>query len=315
MNTTLGVIMDPIESIKVQKDSTFAMLLAAQHRGWELLYMEQGDLSLSDGVTYARMRPLRVRDNASNWYQLGDQRQAPLDSLDVVLMRKDPPFDMEYIYTTYLLEQAEHRGCLVVNRPQALRDANEKLFTSEFNDCTPPTLVSRSAAEIRSFLDQHQDIILKPLGGMGGASVFRVRRDDPNTSVIIETLTLHGTQFTMAQQFIPEISAGDKRILMIDGEAVPYALARIPAKGETRGNLAAGGRGEGQPLSERDQWIAAQVGPELKRRGILFAGLDVIGNYLTEINVTSPTCIRELDRQFNLDIAGDLMDRIAERLQ
>ncbi len=315
MNTTLGVIMDPIESIKVQKDSTFAMLLAAQHRGWELLYMEQGDLSLSDGVTYARMRPLRVRDNASNWYQLGDQRQAPLDSLDVVLMRKDPPFDMEYIYTTYLLEQAEHRSCLVVNRPQALRDANEKLFTSEFNDCTPPTLVSRSAAEIRSFLDQHQDIILKPLGGMGGASVFRVRRDAPNTSVIIETLTLHGTQFTMAQQFIPEISAGDKRILMIDGEAVPYALARIPAKGETRGNLAAGGRGEGQPLSERDQWIAAQVGPELKRRGILFAGLDVIGDYLTEINVTSPTCIRELDRQFNLDIAGDLMDRIAERLQ
>ncbi|KRT54789.1 glutathione synthase [endosymbiont of Ridgeia piscesae] len=315
MNTTLGVIMDPIESIKVQKDSTFAMLLAAQHRGWELLYMEQGDLSLSDGVTYARMRPLRVRDNASNWYQLGDQRQAPLDSLDVVLMRKDPPFDMEYIYTTYLLEQAEHRGCLVVNRPQALRDANEKLFTSEFNNCTPPTLVSRSAAEIRSFLDQHQDIILKPLGGMGGASVFRVRRDDPNTSVIIETLTLHGTQLTMAQQFIPEINAGDKRILMIDGEAVPYALARIPAKGETRGNLAAGGRGEGQPLSERDQWIAAQVGPELKRRGILFAGLDVIGDYLTEINVTSPTCIRELDRQFNLDIAGDLMDRIAERLQ
>jgi glutathione synthase len=315
MNTTLGVIMDPIESIKIQKDSTFAMLLAAQHRGWELLYMEQGDLSLSDGVTYARMRPLRVRDNASNWYQLGDQRQAPLDSLDVVLMRKDPPFDMEYIYTTYLLEQAEHRGCLVVNRPQALRDANEKLFTSEFNNCTPPTLVSRSAAEIRSFLDQHQDIILKPLGGMGGASVFRVRRDDPNTSVIIETLTLHGTQLTMAQQFIPEINAGDKRILMIDGEAVPYALARIPAKGETRGNLAAGGRGEGQPLSERDQWIAAQVGPELKRRGILFAGLDVIGDYLTEINVTSPTCIRELDRQFNLDIAGDLMDRIAERLQ
>ncbi len=244
MNTTLGVIMDPIESIKVQKDSTFAMLLAAQHRGWELLYMEQGDLSLSDGVTYARMRPLRVRDNASNWYQLGDQRQAPLDSLDVVLMRKDPPFDMEYIYTTYLLEQAEHRGCLVVNRPQALRDANEKLFTSEFNDCTPPTLVSRSAAEIRSFLDQHQDIILKPLGGMGGASVFRVRRDEPNTSVIIETLTLHGTQFTMAQQFIPEISAGDKRILMIDGEARPVRSgAHSGPRGRPAANLAAGGRG------------------------------------------------------------------------
>jgi glutathione synthase len=314
MSIKLGIVMDPIESIKIHKDSSFAMLLAAQAKGWELYYLQQEDLTLRDGHCHARMRRLLVEDNPTGWYEFLGEMTAPLESLDSVLMRKDPPFDMEYIYTTYLLEQAEQRGCLVVNRPASLRDANEKLFTSFFPQCCPPTLVTRQSAAIRDFARDQQDIIIKPLGGMGGASVFRVRQDDPNLSVIIETLTRHGREYTMCQRFIPEITAGDKRILMVDGEAVPYALARIPAEGETRGNLAAGGRGEGVPLSERDRWIANQVGPELKKRGILFAGLDVIGDYLTEINVTSPTCIRELDHQYELDIAGDLMDCIAKYL-
>ena len=314
MTIHIGVVMDPIDSIKIHKDSTFAMLLAAQARGWHIHYMQQCDLSLRDGECHAETRQLQVRDDPSGWFEFGDRQQLPLHQLDVVLMRKDPPFDMEYVYTTYLLQQAESKGCLVVNRPNSLRDANEKLFTALFPQCTPPTLVTRNATEIRDFHRQHEDIILKPLGGMGGASIFRVPPRDPNLGVIIETLTRHGGQYTMAQRFIPEITAGDKRILMIDGEPVPYALARIPAEGETRGNLAAGGRGEGVPLSERDRWIAQQVGPELKSRGILFAGLDVIGDYLTEINVTSPTCIRELDRQYGLDIAGDLMDTIAAKL-
>jgi glutathione synthase len=307
--------MDPIESIKTYKDSSFAMLLAAQARGWSINYLQQRDLSLRDGRCHARMQRIRVQDDASAWFEILDEVIAPLDTMDVVMMRKDPPFDMEYIYTTYLLEQAESQGSLVVNRPASLRDANEKLFTAFFPQCCPPTLVSRRADELKKFSREQEDIILKPLGGMGGASVFHARLNDPNLSVIIETLTQHGTEYTMAQRFIPEISAGDKRILMVDGEPVPYALARIPAAGETRGNLAAGGRGEGIPLSQRDRWIADQVGPELKRRGILFAGLDVIGDYLTEINVTSPTCIRELDKQFGLDIAGDLMDCIARKLR
>jgi glutathione synthase len=314
MSIKLGVIMDPIESIKINKDSTFAMLLAAQARDWEVYYLQQRDLSLRDGRCFAHGHNLEVRDDPAGWHYLHGEITAPLDSLDVILMRKDPPFDMEYIYTTYLLEQAERRGCLVVNRPASLRDANEKLFTAFFPQCCPPTLVTREVTAIRDFLKEQEDIILKPLGGMGGASVFRVRRDDPNLSVIVETLTLHGTQYTMVQRFIPEIASGDKRILLVDGVAVPYALARIPAAGETRGNLAAGGRGVGVPLSERDRWIAEQVGPELKNRGILFAGLDVIGDYLTEINITSPTCIRELDREFKLDIAGDLMDSIERHL-
>lgn len=315
MSIKLGIVMDPIESIKIKKDSSFAMFLAAQARDWEIYYLQQHDLSLRDGRCQARIRRLEVEDNPKRWYRFLGEERVLLDSLDVVLMRKDPPFDMEYIYTTYLLEQAELRGCLVVNRPASLRDANEKLFTSLFPQCCPPTLVTRQARALRDFACEQQDIILKPLGGMGGASVFRVRQNDPNLSVIIETLTRHGAEYTMAQRFIPEITSGDKRILMVDGEAIPYALARIPAEGETRGNLAAGGRGEGVPLSEHDRWIADQVGPELKKRGILFAGLDVIGDYLTEINVTSPTCIRELDNQFKLDIAGDLMDCISTHLE
>ncbi|MEW8026989.1 MAG: glutathione synthase [Candidatus Thiodiazotropha sp.] len=314
MTIQLGVVMDPIGTIKIQKDSTFAMLLAAQARGWRIHYMEQKNLSLRDGVCWASTCDLQVRDDRSKWFEFGDGHVLPLHQLDVVLMRKDPPFDMEYIYSTYLLEQAEIQDCLVVNRPNSLRDANEKLFTGHFPQCTPPTLVTRNGDEIRAFHQEYGDVILKPLGGMGGESVFRITRKDPNLGVIIETLTHHGSRYTMAQKFIPEISSGDKRILMIDGEPIPFALARIPAKGETRGNLAAGGRGEGVPLTDHDRWIAAQVGPVLKSRGILFAGLDVIGDYLTEINVTSPTCIRELDSQYGLDIASDLMDAISNKL-
>lgn len=314
MPIEIGFVMDPIGSIRIKKDSTFAMMLAAQRRGWTLWYMEVSDLSLRDGRTFARMRQVEVTDDPAGWYRFGAETTRPLAELATVLMRKDPPFDMEYIYATYLLEQAERDGCLVVNRPRSLRDANEKAFTAIFPQCTPPTLITRRAEDIRDFRTEHADIILKPLDGMGGASVFRVRADDPNLNVIVETLTGHGQRFCMAQRFIPDIRDGDKRILMVNGEPVPYCLARIPAPGETRGNLAAGASAEARPLTDRDRWIAAQVGPELRARGILFAGLDVIGDYLTEINVTSPTCIRELDAAFGLDIAGDLLDVIAETL-
>jgi len=310
----LGVVMDPIGSIKAYKDSTLAMLLEAQARGWPIRYMEQGDLFLRDGQALARQRGLKVFDDAGRWFEWGEETTGPLSDLDVILMRKDPPFDMEYVYTTYLLERAEDAGVLVVNRPRSLRDANEKLFTAWFPQCTPPTLVTRAAGRIRDFLAEHGDIVLKPLGGMGGESVFRVRRGDPNVNVTIETLTAHASRYAMAQRFLPEIAQGDKRILLIDGEPVPYALARVPAAGETRGNLAAGGTGTGVPLSERDRWICAQVGPVLREKGLLFVGLDVIGDYLTEINVTSPTCIRELDRQYGLHISARLMDAIADRL-
>ncbi len=314
MSRHIGVVMDPISAINIKKDSSFAMLLAAQAKGWSLYYMEQQDLFLHQGVVSAEMKPLRVFQNADKWFELEDSQTRPLTDLDAILMRKDPPFDMEYIYSTYLLEQAKAGGVLIVNNPQSLRDANEKLYTAWFPQCCPPTLVSRKKHLIREFHQQHQDIILKPLDGMGGASIFRVNQSDPNFSVIIETLTDHGRKSVMAQKFIPEIIDGDKRILMINGEPVPYALARIPAEGETRGNLAAGGRAEGRPLTERDRWICQQVGPTLREKGLLFVGLDVIGDYLTEINVTSPTCIRELDSQFNLNIAAELMDCIEQQL-
>ncbi len=314
MTIRLGVVMDPIASIKVTKDSTFAMLLEAQTRGWPVRYMEQGDLFLRDGQAFARHRALRLFDDTDRWYEWGEEGTDPLSTFDVILMRKDPPFDMEYVYTTYLLERAEDAGVLVVNKPRSLRDANEKLFTAWFPQCIPPTLVTRASARLRDFLAEHGDIILKPLGGMGGESVFRLRRGDPNTNVVIETLTADESRFAMAQRFLPEIAQGDKRILLIDGEPVPYALARIPAEGETRGNLAAGGTGVGVPLTERDRWICAQVGPVLREKGLIFVGLDVIGDYLTEINVTSPTCIRELDRLYDLHISARLMDAIAGRL-
>lgn len=310
----LGVVMDPIEAINIQKDSTFAMLLAAQARGWELYYMELGDLYLRDGEARARLRKLSVVDQPESWYSLAEPEDQPLAVLNVLLMRKDPPFDTEFLYATQILSVAEAAGTLVVNQPQALRDANEKLATTWFPQCAPPTLVSRNQTQLRAFLGEHGDIIIKPLDAMGGASIFRIRADDPNISVIFETLTEHDSRYAMAQRFIPEITRGDKRILLVDGKPVPYALARVPAKGETRGNLAAGGTGVGVELTQRDLWICAQVAPRLKAMGLLFVGLDVIGDYLTEVNVTSPTCIRELDAQYGLDIAGQLMDVIQAKL-
>lgn len=315
MSVRLGIVMDPIAGIAFKKDSSLAMLLAAQARGWSLFYMEQQDLYNKQGSARARMRGLKVFNDPAHWFELDAEQDAPLTDLDVILMRKDPPFDNEFVYSTYLLEQAERDGVLIVNRPQSLRDCNEKLFATQFPHCTPPTVVSRRADILREFAEEHRDIILKPLDGMGGSSIFRHRAADPNLSVILETLTAHGTQQAMAQRYIPEIVDGDKRILMIDGEPVPYCLARIPAQGETRGNLAAGGRGEARPLTDRDRWIAEQVGPTLREKGLLFVGLDVIGDYLTEINVTSPTCIREIDNAFDTRIAEKLMDAIAQRLQ
>jgi glutathione synthase len=310
----IGVIMDPIEEINLDKDSTWAMILAAQKQGWQVRYMQQSDLFTDNGRVYAESRVVTLLPGEDPWLQLADPVLHELSDCDAILMRKDPPFDIEYIYTTYMLEIAEQQGALIVNKPQSLRDFNEKYFTTWFPQCTPQTMVTRSPERVRQFIREHDDCILKPLDGMGGASIFRVTGNDPNTSVIIETLSENGSRTVMAQRFVPEIINGDKRILIVDGIAVPYALARIPLAGETRGNLAAGGTGKGVELSKRDRWISEQVGPVLKARGVLFAGLDVIGDYLTEINVTSPTCIRELDKQFELDIAGDLMDAIASRL-
>ena len=310
----LGIVMDPIQAIHPQKDSSLAMLLEAQRRGWSLHYMEMDDLFLAQGVVQANTHPLQVMDDINHWYTLGDREALALSELDVVLMRKDPPFDREYLYASHLLELAEAAGTLVVNKPQSLRDFNEKLATAWFPELTPPMIVTRNSDQIRQFLQLHGEIILKPLDAMGGDSIFRLQAGDPNTGVIIETLTHHGAHYTMVQRYIPEISKGDKRILLVDGEPVPYALARIPAEGEHRGNLAAGGRGEGIPLSTRDYEIVERVAPTLREKGLFFVGLDVIGDYLTEINVTSPTCIRELDRQFGLNIAGQLMNAIEEKL-
>ncbi|MBM3106321.1 glutathione synthase [Pseudomonas sp. P66] len=315
MSVRLGIVMDPIARISYKKDSSLAMLLAAQERGWSLFYMEQQDLYQGQGQARARMRALKVFADPQHWFELEDEQDCALSDLDVILMRKDPPFDMEFVYSTYLLEQAEAAGVLVVNRPQSLRDCNEKLFATLFPQCTPPTLVSRRPDIIREFAAEHGDVILKPLDGMGGTSIFRHRVGDPNLSVILETLTALGAQQIMAQAYLPAIKDGDKRILMIDGEPVPYCLARIPASGETRGNLAAGGRGEARPLTDRDRWIAEQVGPTLREKGLLFVGLDVIGEHLTEINVTSPTCIREIDNAFGTRIGVQLMDAIDRKLK
>ncbi|UCX05963.1 glutathione synthase [Shewanella glacialimarina] len=310
----LGIVMDPISDINIKKDSSFAMLLAAQSRGYQLFYLEMKDLAMVNGRAMGNMRSLTVINDAAKWYELGEAIDTPLADLDVILMRKDPPFDTEFIYATYMLERAEEEGTLIVNKPQSLRDANEKLFTAWFSEFTPETVVTRDAQRIRAFHQQKSDIIIKPLDGMGGSSIFRIKKDDPNVGVIIETLTNYGQQYAMAQAFIPEITLGDKRILVVDGEPVPYSLARIPMKGETRGNLAAGGHGVAQPLSESDWKIARAIGPELKKRGLIFVGLDVIGDKLTEINVTSPTCIREIEAAFDVDITGMLMDAIEARV-
>ncbi len=306
----LGIVMDPISAINIKKDSSFAMLLEAQKRGYQLHYMEMADLYLLEGRARARTRLLSVEQNPAQWYQFGSEQDIALGELDVILMRKDPPFDTEFIYATYMLERAEDEGTLIVNKPQSLRDANEKLYTSWFAEHTPRTLVSRDAARLKAFYQTEGDIILKPLDGMGGASIFRLKAEDPNVSVILETLTAHGSMYAMAQRYLPAIKDGDKRVLVVNGEPVPYCLARIPASGETRGNLAAGGRGEARPLSDADWAIARAVGPTLKAKGLIFVGLDIIGDKLTEINVTSPTCIREIEAAFPVSITGMLFDQI-----
>jgi glutathione synthase len=315
MGTTLGVVMDPIQLISFKKDSTLAILLAAERQGFELFYMQQQDLFLENGEPRAKITPLRVFDDPKRWFELGESRVAALEEMNVLLMRKDPPFDSEFIYSTYILEAAEQRGSLVVNKPQSLRDCNEKVFATQFPQCTPPLLVSRDQERLKLFLAEHKDVVYKPLDGMGGTSIFRVSEGDQNLNVILETLTNYGQQTIMAQKYLPQITLGDKRILVVDGEVIPFSLARIPTGSDFRGNLAAGGRGVVQPLSERDQWVAQQVAPTLKERGLIFVGLDIIGDYLTEINVTSPTCIREIDNAEDTQIGDKLIAAIQMRLE
>lgn len=310
----LGIVMDPIAQVKVAKDSSMAMMLEAQQRGYEIYYMQMNDLYLDRGQARASTQKIKVFDNPQHWYELSDPQDIALSELDAVLMRKDPPFDTEYIYATYILERAEVEGTLIVNKPQSLRDCNEKLFTAWFADLTPRTLVTRNASQIRAFHQELHDIIIKPLDGMGGSSIFRIKENDANVGVIIETLTNHGQQYAMVQEYMPEIVDGDKRILIVNGEPMPYCLARIPAQGETRGNLAAGGRGVARPLSPTDKLIAETIAPELKKRGLYFVGLDVIGDKVTEINVTSPTCIREIEAAYPINISGKLMDAIEENI-
>lgn len=310
----LGIIMDPIEGIDIRKDSSFAMLLEAQRREWEIHYMLQSDLLLQDNQVTGRLRRLSVQDDSSHWFELSDPTILPLSDLDAVLMRKDPPFNMEFIYTTHLLELAEKHGGLVINRPSSLRDCNEKLFTAWFPECCAPTLVSRQSQDFVTFLDAQRHIVIKPLDGMGGHAIFSIKAGDSNRNVIIETLTDSGQRFAMAQRFLPEIKYGDKRILMINGVPIDYALARIPDENDSRGNLATGAHAQGVPLTARDRWLCRQIAPELKARGLMFVGLDVIGDYITEINVTSPTCIRELDHIYNLNISSLLMNAIETRI-
>jgi len=323
--TKIAFVMDPLDSLSLKKDSTLAMIRAAQAKNWQISYLGVEDLLLHTGHAHGLLRPLRLigafaqsldpQDVDGAWYELGEEVLTPLADLDIIMMRKDPPFNMEYVYATYHLERAEAAGVLVVNRPQSLRDCNEKYFATAFSECCPPLIISRRQDQLRAFQREHKNVVFKPLDGMGGTSVFRILEGDANLGVVLETLTEFGRRQIMGQLYLPEISHGDKRILLIDGEAVPYALARVPLAGETRGNLAAGGTGKGQPLTARDRFIAELVGPQLQARGLLFVGIDVIGDYLTEINVTCPTCIRELDAQFSLDIAGKLMAKIDAKLQ
>ncbi|QIQ21973.1 glutathione synthase [Zophobihabitans entericus] len=312
----LGIVMDPISEVNIKKDTSFAMLLEAQCRGYEIHYMEMNDLYLHLGQPYATTKRLTVQKNAEHWFDFHEEQDISLGDLDVILMRKDPPFDTEFIYATYILERAEDLGTLIVNKPQSLRDCNEKLYTAWFAEFTPDTLVTRQTQRLRDFHQKHGDIILKPLDGMGGTSIFRVKQDDPNLSVIIETLTENNTRYCMAQNFIPDIRDGDKRVIIIDGQPVPYCLARIPKQGETRGNLAAGGRGEVRPLSENDWKIANALSPVLKQKGLIFVGLDIIGSKLTEINVTSPTGVCQIqEAQPDISITGMLMDSIEQRIK
>lgn len=311
---SLGVVMDPIQSIHPEKDSTLALLLKAQSRGFQLSYLEMQDLYIKYGSAWGHSKALRVYDDSHQWYSLGEAKEQPLDQFDVILMRKDPPVTLEYIYSTYILEHAKANGTLIINDPQSLRDANEKIYITWFPQCMPPTLLSANPEALKNFLQEQETVVFKPLAGMGGRNIFRCDSRDPNVNVILENLTNSGQSYVMAQRFIEEIYQGDKRILLIDGEPIPYALARVPKQGDFRGNLAAGGKGHGMPLSERDEWICQQVGPQLKEKGLVFVGIDVIGDYLTEINVTSPTCIRELEAEFDIDISGQLLDCITEKL-
>ena len=315
MSIKICVVMDPISEVKVKKDSSMAMMLEAQARGYEIYYMEMQDLYLEQGVCRATAAKVKVFDDPQHWYELDAREDINVADLDAVLMRKDPPFDTEFIYATYMLERAEVAGTLIVNKPQSLRDCNEKLFTAWFPELTPKTLVTRNNQKIREFHKENKDIIIKPLDGMGGSSIFRIGENDPNVGVILETLTAHSTQYAMVQEYMPEIVDGDKRILIVNGEPMPYCLARIPAQGETRGNLAAGGRGEARPLSASDKLIAETIAPELKKRGLYFVGLDVIGDKVTEINVTSPTCIREIEAAYPINISGKLMDAIEQNIK
>jgi len=311
----LAVVMDPIADIKYAKDSTLAMLLAARARNWDLWYLEQHDLSLRDGVAWGRARPLAVRADPVTWFTFGEPIDLALGDFDCILMRKDPPFDTEYIYTTYILERAELAGALVVNRPRGLRDMNEKVYTAWFPQCCAPTLITRDMGAMTGFLASQGKIVAKPLHGMGGRSIFVLEAGDKNANVVFETLTGYGQRFAIVQRYLPEIATtGDSRVLLVDGEPIPYALARIPGATDHRGNLAAGAKGQGRPLNDRDRWLAAEIGPKLAAEGMLFVGLDVIGGFVTEINVTSPTGIRELDQQFGLNIGAVLMDAIERRL-
>ncbi len=314
MSVQIGVIMDPIESINFKKDTTLAILLAAQNRNCVIFYMRQSDLYARQGTPCASMRPLSVYDDATKWYELGDEQDRELSKLDIILMRKDPPFDLNYIYSTYLLEVAHEKGALVVNNPQSLRDCNEKFFATQFPQCCPPVIVTSASRRLKEFHKEHQDVIFKPLDGMGGSSIFRVKKHDTNLNVIIETLTEGGRRQIMAQKYLPEIKSGDKRIILIDGTPIDHCLARIPSIGESRGNLAAGGNGVVQELSIRDRWICEQIGPSLQKKGLIFVGIDVIGDYLTEINVTSPTCVREIDQVVGLDIPGKLIESLLKKL-
>ena len=314
MPKTIGILMDPIESITVEKDTTLAMMLAAQERGWKLKYFQRTDLFMRDGSASATMCDITVEDNPQNWFHLGTPADLPLTECDCILMRLDPPFNMDYVFTTYFLQRASDDGVLVLNNPASLRDLNEKVFTAWFPQCCPPTLITSNNDKLRDFHKEFDDIIVKPLDGMGGSSIFRLKKDDPNVSVVLETMTDFGSTQIMAQKYIPEIVDGDKRILVVGGKPVSHALARMPAAGETRGNLAAGGKGIAVPLSDRDREIAETIGPVLVEKGVFFAGIDVIGDWVTEINVTSPTCARELNAQVGLDIGGQFMDVIAENL-
>ena len=314
MSIKVGIVMDPIDQIAYKKDTSLALMNAAQEKGCELFYMEQQDLSIQNGVAYGRMAAIKVEMNEERWYEMEDFIDQPLSNLNIILMRKDPPFDGEFIYSTYILDRAAKEGVLIANNPQSLRDCNEKVFATEFQHLMTPTVVTRRADLLKAFHAEHGDAIFKPLDGMGGSSIFRLKKDDPNVSVIIETLTEHGQQQIMAQRYIPEIKQGDKRILMIDGEPVPYTLARIPADGETRGNLAAGGSGVTMELTEKERAIALEIGPVLKEKGLYFVGLDVIGDYVTEINVTSPTCVREISRDSGIDVASQLIDCLLQKV-